>query len=208
MKQKIFWRLIFFLGGIIILSLGIALTIKAKMLGVSSWDVLHIALAQTLGLTIGTWSIIIGIAIILSDSLLNKRLPLIGTVLDMLLTGIFMDIFIYLIPPIHGLWMQSLSFAGGVILLGIGCGMYIVANLGVGPRDMLMLFIVHRFGWSVTRARTTMEVSVALLGFLLGGPVGIGTVFMALCLGPIVQIAIKWNGKVFTRLSGVESTTI
>lgn len=208
MKQKNFWRLLFFLGGIIILSLGIALTVKAKMVGVSSWDVLHIALAQSYGLTIGIWSIIIGVVIILCDSLLNKRLPLIGTVLDMLLTGIFMDIFIFLIPPINGLLMQIFTFIGGVILLGIGCGMYIVANLGVGPRDMLMLFIVHRLGWSVTRARTTMEVSVALVGFLLGGPVGIGTIFMALCLGPIVQIAIKWNEKLFTRLSGVESAII
>ena len=208
MKQVFYWRWLFFIVGIIILSLGISLTIKGKIVGVGSWDVLHIGLAQSFGLTIGTWSIIIGVAIIVFDSLLNKRWPLIGTVLDMLLSGIFIDIFNYLIPTIDNVWAQYVAFVIGFLLLGIGCGMYIVANIGAGPRDMLMLFIVHRFNWSVTRARTTMEVSVALFGFLLGGPVGIGTVLMALCLGPIVQFAMGWSEKIFTRLSGVESTIL
>ncbi|MEO4055112.1 YitT family protein [Solibacillus sp. CAU 1738] len=208
MKEAFFWRWLFFIVGIIILSLGISLTIKGQIVGVGSWDVLHIGLAQSIGLTIGIWSIIIGVAIIAFDSILNKRWPLVGTVLDMLLAGIFIDIFNFLIPTFNSVWMQFFAFVSGFFLLGIGCGMYIVANLGAGPRDMLMLFIVHRFNWSVTFARTTMEVSVALLGFLLGGPVGIGTVLMALCLGPIVQFAIKWNEKIFTRLSGVESTIL
>lgn len=208
MKQEIFWRWLFFIVGIIILSLGITLTIKGKVFGVGSWDVLHIGLAQSFGLTIGTWSIIIGVSILIFDSIRVKRLPLIGTVLDMLLSGIFIDIFNYLLPTIDGYWMQFLAYICGLLLLGFGCGMYMVANIGVGPRDTLMLFLIHRIGWSVTRARTTMEVSVALLGFILGGPVGIGTILMAFCLGPIVQIAIQWNEKLFTRFSGVKSSIL
>lgn len=207
-KQEFYWRCTFFFAGIIVLSLGLALTIKGQMLGVGSWDVLHIGLANNFGLTIGTWSIILGLAILAIDSIFSKRLPKIGTYLDMFLTGIFMDIFLYLLPDAHG-WIEQLAaFTIGIILLGFGCGMYMVANLGVGPRDTLMLLLVHRLGWSVNRARTTMEVSVAVIGFLLGGPIGIGTVLMAFGLGPIVQWALKLNEKLFYRAAGVESAVI
>lgn len=207
-NQAFYWRCTFFLAGIIVLSLGIALTIKGQMLGVGSWDVLHIGLSNKLGLTVGTWSIILGLIILAIDAMFSKRLPKVGTYLDMFLTGIFMDIFLLFLPDAHGWLEQSIAFIMGVILLGLGCGMYMVANIGVGPRDTLMLLLVHRVGWSVTRARTTMEVSVAIIGFALGGPVGIGTVFMAFGLGPIVQWALKLNEKLFYRATGVESAVI
>ena len=207
-KQGFYWRCLFFIAGIIVLSLGIALTIKGQTIGVGSWDVLHIGLYKNLGLTIGSWSIIIGLLILAIDSILTKSLPKIGTYLDMFLPGIFIDIFLYLLPHAHNLLEQTLSFVVGIVLLGIGCGMYMVANLGVGPRDTLMLLLVRRLGWSVNRARTTMEVSVAVVGFLLGGPVGVGTVIMAFGLGPVVQWALKWNEKLFYRAAGVESAVI
>lgn len=204
-KQGFYWRCLFFLAGIIVLSLGIALTIKGQMLGVGSWDVLHIGLTNYLGLTVGTWSIILGLIILAIDAFFSKRVPKVGTYLDMFLTGIFMDLFLMILPDANGWIEQSIAFVLGVILLGFGCGMYMVANIGVGPRDTFMLLLVHRVGWSVTRARTTMEVSVAVVGFLLGGPVGVGTVFMAFGLGPIVQWALKLNEKLFYRAAGVES---
>lgn len=208
LKQAFYWRCTFFLAGIIVLSLGIALTIKGQMLGVGSWDVLHIGLSNKLGLTVGTWSIILGLIILAIDAMFSKRLPKIGTYLDMFLTGIFMDIFLLFLPDANGWFEQSIAFIFGVILLGLGCGMYMVANIGVGPRDTLMLLLVQRVGWSVTRARTTMELSVAIIGFALGGPVGIGTVFMAFGLGPIVQWALKLNEKLFYRATGIESAVI
>ncbi len=208
LKQAFYWRCTFFLAGIIVLSLGIALTIKGQMLGVGSWDVLHIGLSNKLGLTVGTWSIILGLIILAIDAMFSKRLPKIGTYLDMFLTGIFMDIFLLFLPDANGWFEQSIAFIFGVILLGLGCGMYMVANIGVGPRDTLMLLLVQRVGWSVTRARTTMELSVAIIGFALGGPVGVGTVFMAFGLGPIVQWALKLNEKLFYRATGIESAVI
>lgn len=207
-KQGFYWRCVFFITGIIILSLGLALTIKGQVLGVGSWDVLHLGLQMNFGLTVGTWSIILGLIILAIDGIFSKRLPKIGTYLDMFLTGIFVDIFLYVLPDLHNITEQSLAFVVGVILLGFGCGMYMVANLGVGPRDTLMLLLVHRLGWSVNRARTTMEVSVAVIGFVLGGPVGLGTVFMAFGLGPVVQWALKLNEKLFFRASGTESAVI
>lgn len=178
------------------------------MLGVGSWDVLHIGLQKNFGLTIGAWSILLGLFILAIDSIFSKRLPKFGTYLDMFLAGIFMDIFLYILPEAHGWLEQSIAYVLGILLLGFGCGMYMVANLGVGPRDTLMLLLVHRLGWSVNRARTTMEVTVAVLGFFLGGPVGLGTILMAFGLGPIVQWALKWNEKLFYRASGVESAVL
>jgi len=208
MKQAFFTRCLFFLTGILVLSLGITLTIKGQVFGVGSWDVLHIGLANTLGLTIGTWSILVGLAILAFDMVITKRFPLPGTFIDMFLAGIFIDIFNYWIPDIDGFWMQLFAYVSGLILLGWGCGMYMVANLGIGPRDTLMLLFVNKLGWSVTRARTTFEVSVAILGFLLGGPIGVGTALMAFGLGPIIQFALTFNEKLFTKWTGVKSAVI
>ncbi|MEY9973047.1 putative membrane protein YczE [Lysinibacillus sp. RC46] len=208
MKQAFFTRCLFFLTGILVLSLGITLTIKGQVFGVGSWDVLHIGLANTLGLTIGTWSILVGLAILAFDMVITKRFPLPGTFIDMFLAGIFIDIFNYWIPDIDGFWMQLFAYVSGLILLGWGCGMYMVANLGIGPRDTLMLLFVNKLGWSVTRARTTLEVSVAILGFLLGGPIGVGTALMAFGLGPIIQFALTFNEKLFTKWTGVKSAVI
>ncbi|KOS68314.1 membrane protein [Lysinibacillus contaminans] len=208
MKQAFLMRCLFFFVGIIILAFGITLTIKGQIFGVGSWDVLHIGLAKSIGLTIGTWSILIGLAILAVDMIMRKKLPLPGTFLDMFLTGIFIDIFNYWLPDIEGFWMQLFAYITGLILLGWGCGMYMVANLGIGPRDTLMLLFVQKFGWSVMRSRTTMEVTVAILGFFLGGPVGLGTVLMAIGLGPIVQYALTVNDRLFTKWTGVKSSVI
>lgn len=207
-ETSFFTRCLFFITGIIVLSFGITLTIKGQLFGVGSWDVLHIGLTKTLGLSIGSWSIILGLAILAFDMLITKKFPLPGTFIDMFLAGIFIDIFNYWLPDIDGFWMQLISYLTGLVLLGWGCGMYMVANLGIGPRDTLMLMMVHKLGWSVTRSRTTMEVTVAIIGFLLGGPIGIGTVFMAFGLGPIVQFALSYNEKLFMRWTGVKSAVV
>ncbi|WP_341299484.1 YitT family protein [Lysinibacillus sp. FSL H8-0500] len=208
MKQAFLSRCIFFITGIFVLSFGITLTIKGQFFGVGSWDVLHIGLTKTIGLTIGTWSILLGLTILAFDMLITKKFPLPGTFIDMFLAGIFIDVFNYWLPDIHGFWLQLFAYIIGLILLGWGCGMYMVANLGIGPRDTLMLMMVHKLGWSVTRARTTMEVTVAIVGVLLGGPLGIGTVFMAFGLGPIVQFAIAFNEKLLWRWTGVKTAIV
>lgn len=205
MRENIIWRWCFFLVGIVVLSLGITLTIKGQMVGVGSWDVLHIGLADTVGLSIGSWSIILGLIILAFDGLILKRWPRIGTYLDMILAGVFIDIFNFMIPAVDGFIAQLIVFAIGILLLGFGCGMYMIANLGVGPRDTLMLLLTEKLGWSINKARTIMEVTVAIAGFALGGPIGIGTVLMAFGLGPIVQWALKINEKLYTRVTGVEN---
>jgi uncharacterized membrane protein YczE len=90
----------------------------------------------------------------------------------------------------------------GVAVIALGSGLYLAADLGPGPRDGLMTGLHHRFGWSIRRSRTVVELAVLLLGFLLGGTIGVGTVTFALGIGPLVQVALGWfdrDGRVLRR---------
>ena len=200
------WRALFFMFGVALLSLGVALTVQAPLIGVGSWDVLHIGLTNTFGLSIGTWSILIGIIILTIDGIMMKRFPKLGTILDMLLTGVFIDVFVAILPSATTFQGQLFAFIAGFFLLAFGCGMYIIGNIGVGPRDTFMLLIVNKIGWSVQKARTIIEVTVAVFGLILGGPLGIGTVIMAFALGPVVQWSMQLNRAIFVRLTGVQDS--
>lgn len=203
MRNLFYWRILFFLAGITFVSIGVVFTMRASSIGVGSWDVLHIGLTDTFGLTVGIWSILIGSLILLIDCIFSKRLPRLGTIVDMVLTGVLIDIFNQLIPAVHSDSMQIIAFLAGLLVLSFGIGMYIVANLGIGPRDTLMMLISNNSTMSVAKTRTIIEVTVAILGFALGGPIGIGTVIMAFFLGPLVQKALAWNESLFFMATGV-----
>lgn len=204
MGRETFFRWLFFSVGLITLGLGVALTIKGQRFGVGSWDVLHIGLFQKLGLTIGTWSIILGVLIIVISSIGLRELPKIGTFINMTIVGVFIDFFNWIIPNPANFILQLGAFISGTILLSIGCGMYISANLGAGPRDSLMMLAVSKLKWSVGVVRTVMEIFVACAGYLLGGPVGVGTVIMALSLGPIIQISLKQSQNVLKKITSTQ----
>lgn len=187
-----------------VMGLGVSLTIKGQRFGVGSWDVLHIGLFNKLGLSIGLWSIIMGLIIITVSSIGLRELPKLGTFLNMLFVGLFIDFFNWLLPDPSTFSIQFIDFIFGVLLLAIGCGIYISANLGAGPRDTLMLLAVKKLNFSVRSARTVMEVGVAVIGFLLGGPIGIGTIIMAFGLGPVIQVSLEYSQKVLARLLSEE----
>ena len=173
-----------------ILALGAALTVKGKLLGIGPWDVFHYGLSLKLGLTIGSWSIIIGFLLLTISSIATKQIPKIGAFLNMLLLGLFIDFFIWLLPSTDSIISAVLFFIIGVALIGYGIGLYVSADLGSGPRDSIMILIVNKTGWSIQWVRNGMEVLVLILGWALGGPVGIGTVIIAFFLGPIVGFAL------------------
>lgn len=200
MKNERMTRWLFFFVGLLVLGLGIALTIKGRRFGVGSWDVLHVGLFNSVGLSIGLWSIILGVLIITVASIGLRQFPKLGTFMNMIFTGLFIDFFYWLLPDPQVLATQLLAFVLGVLLMAVGCGIYISADLGAGPRDTLMLLAVKKLNWSVTKARTLMEIVVAILGFLLGGPIGVGTVFMAFGLGPIIQVSLGYSQKLLGRL--------
>lgn len=200
MKVSMYYRWLFFLVGMMLLGLGISMTIKGDRLGIGPWDVLHVGLYQNFGLTIGSWSIIAGFTLISTTSLVRRKWPQFGTWLNMLLIGLFIDLFNFLIPDIHSLIGQILIFTAGIFVMGYGVGMYVSPKMGAGPRDDLMLILVQKTGFSVSTIRTAIEVVVALLGWMLGGPVGIGTVVIALLVGRIVQMSLLQSDALLKRL--------
>ena len=202
MRKIRLWRWAFYFAGLFVVSLGISMTIKGYRLGVGPWDVLHVGLYKNLGLTIGSWSIISGLVIIVVTAAFLKEWPKIGTWLNMILLGIFIDFFNWVIPDYETLGAQSVIFVLGIIVMGYGAGLYISPNIGAGPRDSLMLLVVDKFSMSIKRARTIIEVIVALFGWLLGGPIGVGTVGIALLLGQLVHYTLPLNRMLLMKIIG------
>ena len=190
MKRKWMLRWSVFILGLLVLAFGIALTIKGKFLGIGPWDVFHYGLFTKFGFTIGTWSIISGLLLLFISSVFNKAWPQIGSFLNMMLLGLFIDLFNWMLPSIDNLAGATIAFIIGVGLMGYGIGLYVSANLGAGPRDSFMLLIVEKMGWSIPLVRNGIEVIVFLVGWMLGGPVGVGTVLIAFGLGPILGYSI------------------
>ncbi|MEW9053457.1 MAG: YitT family protein [Neobacillus sp.] len=190
MRKEWILRWSFFVLGLIVLSLGASLTIKGKLLGIGPWDVLHYGMFLQWGLTIGTWSIIVGLVLLSISSVATKKLPKLGSFLNMLLIGLFIDFFNWVLPSTDSFIGALCFFVLGVILMGYGIGLYVSANVGSGPRDSIMMLIIEKTGWKIQWVRNAMEVIVLLMGWALGGPVGIGTVIIALLLGPIVGYSL------------------
>jgi len=198
--MSLFRWAIYFIG-LLVMSFGIVLTIKANV-GCAPWDVLHIGLYRKFGLTIGTWSIIVGIVILALSSLLVKRRPKLGAFLNMLFVGIFIDMYMmipYLQTPatIAGRFAMLLI---GIVIAGYGMGLYISANVGAGPRDSLMLALMDLTGWKVQYIRIAMEAFVLLAGWLLGGPVSIGTLIFCVTIGSVAGVALPQCRRITERI--------
>lgn len=173
-----------FTVGLMVMSLGIALMIRAE-LGSAPWDVLHVGLFLNFGLTVGTWTILMGFLLLLLSTLITKQLPKLGAYANMLVVGLFVDMFLFLIPAPELLVFQLLFLFLGIGIMGFGIGIYISPQMGAGPRDSVMLAIAERTPLSVARVRMYMEGSVLIIGWLIGGPVFIGTIIFSLAIGHI-----------------------
>ena len=157
-------------------------------LGVDPWDVFHQGLSHHTPFAVGTWAILVGVAVLLLWIPLRQR-PGIGTVCNVVAIGLVIDVVLALAPAPHGLPLQVALMAGGVVVNGLATALYIGAGLGPGPRDGVMTGIARR-GHSIRVVRTGMEVVVLVSGWLLGGTVGVGTVCYALGIGPITHVLL------------------
>lgn len=185
-------RFIIYLLGLLIMSLGIVLLIKADF-GAPPWDVFHVGLYYQLGLTIGTWSIIVGIFILTVSALITKEFPQIGAFLNMVLVGLFIDMY-FLLPFLQTpeTWTgKLLMFFSGLIINAYGMGIYISARFGAGPRDSLMLAIAQKTSWKVQYVRAAIEIAVLVIGWLLSGPVFLGTILFGVLIGPLSGLTLK-----------------
>lgn len=173
--------------GLFLFAVGNVLTINAR-LGVAPWVVFDQGTAGLLGITVGQANILAGLIILVVDIFLGQALGW-GSVLNMLMIGIFMDILMlnHLIPMFDGLIIRFIVLIIGVIIQGFGTYYYIGGGLGAGPRDGLMVALTRRGKRSFRFYKTTIEIMVVLVGYSLGGDLGIGTIIMALLSGQIFQ---------------------
>jgi uncharacterized membrane protein YczE len=176
--------------GFMLYGLALALLIRAEV-GTSTWLVLEVALADIFVIQIGTLTIYMGFAVLLIALALREQVGW-GTLGNILSIGPWLNLFLALIPSGKGLLaLQIGMFLLGVLVQGIATAVYIGVDAGAGPRDSLMLALHRTTGVSIRVARGAIEVIVVLIGWLLGGPAGIGTVAFALLIGPSVQWAFR-----------------
>jgi hypothetical protein len=178
-------RLIQLFLGLALYGFSIALMVRAN-LGLSPWDVLNEGLSERTGLSFGIIVNIIGAAVLLLWIPLRQR-PGIGTIANVFLIGVFADLSLWLLPSAPSLPIGGAMLLLGVLLTGVATGAYIGAGLGPGPRDGLMTGLVKRTGGSVRVIRTSIEVTVLAIDWLLGGTVGVGTLVFAFGIGPIIH---------------------
>jgi uncharacterized membrane protein YczE len=174
--------------GLIVLGFAIAVSVRAQ-LGVSPWDVFHQGVAKKTGISFGVVVVLTGLVVLLAWIPLRQR-PGIGTVLNTLTVGFIANLGLYLIPVPHLLAIRIPLLLVSLVMFGIGGGLYIGSGLGPGPRDGLMTAITAR-GQRLWVVRTSLECSVLVVGFLLGGHVGVGTVLLALGIGPATHAGLR-----------------
>jgi uncharacterized membrane protein YczE len=176
--------------GFLLYGLAIALIVRAN-LGTGTWIVLEVALANILGIKIGTMTVYMGFFVLIIALALRERVGW-GTLGNILSIGPWLNLFLDLIGTPNGsLALQISMFLSGILIQGIATAVYIGVDAGAGPRDSLMLAIHRTTRVSIRLARGAIEVIVVLIGWLLGGPLGFGTVIFALLIGPSVQWAFK-----------------
>jgi uncharacterized membrane protein YczE len=180
-------RLVQLYAGLVLHGVSSAMLVLAGF-GLDPWDVFHQGLSRTIGLGIGTWSILVGAAVLLLWIPLRQR-PGFGTVSNVVVIGGSLNATLAVAPVPHLMAVRVLILMAGVLLNGVATGCYIGAGLGPGPRDGLMTGFAAR-GHSIRVVRTAIELTVLAIGFGLGGSVGIGTVVYALSIGPLAHIFI------------------
>jgi uncharacterized membrane protein YczE len=180
-------RLAQLFGGLVLYGVSSSLLVLAG-LGLDPWDVFHQGLARHSSLAIGTWAILVGITVLLLWIPLRQR-PGIGTVSNVILVGLTMDLVLGHVHAPHAMAARVACLVCGVFLNGVATGAYIGAGLGPGPRDGLMTGLAAR-GHSIRVVRTGIELTVLVIGWRLGGTVGVGTVLYALAIGPLAHVFV------------------
>ncbi len=211
MTQKIWqWgsRLLVLVIGLFIFAFGNVLIVKAH-LGANPWNVFHLGLTNYLPLTLGRASQTTGLSLILLSLLLGVY-PGVATIGNMFMVGFFVDLIIangWAVDQ-YSLVPQLLQLVIGLVVVGIGSGIYMQPGLGAGPRDSLMLAFNRKYGWSIARSRTTLEVTALTVGWALGGEFGIGTVVFSLAVGRFVAWGMRLSKKIFSTRLFVPMTSL
>ena len=187
MKQFAF-RVSNLVFGLLLFAFGIVLTITANI-GYAPWDVFHVGIALTTGISIGAASVIVGAVIVVIAMAFKEKIGL-GTICNMILIGVFIDlIFMLDIVPLASSFAVGLAIlVAGVLIISIGTYFYIKSAFGAGPRDSLMVVLNRKTKLPVGVCRCIVELTATFAGWLLGGMVGIGTVIFVISIGLCIQL--------------------
>jgi len=190
-----FSTLFFLCFGLSLFGLGEGLLI-VSLTGASPWSVLAQGISLNIDFSIGTITLFVSIGVLLLWIPLKQKLG-IGTILNALIIALMIDICINFVPTPENYIYQILLAIVAVLTVGLGGGIYLVANLGPGPRDGLMIGLQEKTNLPIAAVRAFLEISVVVVGWYLGGTVGIGTLLFAFGIGPAVALGLFLVGKLF-----------
>jgi uncharacterized protein len=174
--------------GLVLFGLGEGLLLVSTA-GASPWSVFAQGIYMNVGLSIGIITVIISVGVLIFWLPLNQK-PGIGTILNALIIGLMIDICIKFVPTPENYFSQIFLAFMAVLIVGIGGGIYLVANLGAGPRDGLMIGLQKKTNLPIAVVRATLEITVMSIGWYLGGTVGVGTLLFAFGIGPSVALSL------------------
>lgn len=183
-------RLVRLTGGLVLFGLSLGMLVQAD-LGMAPWDVMHTGVARYVPLTLGQVVIVVSVFVLLLWIPLREK-PGVGTVGNAVLVGLGIDAAIWLVPEPEHLAVRIALMGAGVVLNGLAGALYIGAQFGRGPRDGLMTGLSRVTGRSLRLVRTCLEIAVVVVGVLLGGALGVGTVLYAVAIGPLTQAFLPW----------------
>ena len=176
--------------GLYIYGWGIALMVHASI-GIAPWDVFAQGISVQTGLSFGISSVVVSLLVLVSWIPVGVKALGIGTILNGIFIGVFCDLSMPFLPSLPNLPSQYFSFVAGIVVVAFATGLYISSNLGSGPRDGLMVGLSRRMGRPLWIIRTAVEATVLLIGWLMGGQVGFGTIIFAVAIGPLMQASLK-----------------
>ena len=187
--------LFFLILGLTLFGLGEGLLIVSNS-GASPWSVLAQGISLNVNLSIGTITLLVSIAVLFLWIPLRQK-PGIGTILNAIIISIMIDVCIKFVPTPESFIGQLILAFIAVLTVGLGGGIYLIANLGPGPRDGLMVGLQKKTNFPIAAVRAFLDISVVSIGWYLGGTVGIGTLLFAFGIGPAVALGLFLTGKLF-----------
>ncbi|PBB05761.1 MULTISPECIES: YczE/YyaS/YitT family protein [Salimicrobium] len=192
--KRIYQRAGYYFSGLLILTLGISLTVLGG-LGTSPFDALLVGLYRTVGLTIGSWEIVVGISMIIFNAVAEKRRPEMLAIVTSLITGAGIDFWVFTLEGIvtpESVWLQSIVFFLGMVISALGISINLQADFAPIPFDRMMLVIHNLTGWNVTISRAAISVVLVLFALYFNGAVGVGTIIIMLFSGVFIQYFMGW----------------
>ncbi|MFZ0368389.1 MAG: YitT family protein [Halobacillus sp.] len=206
---RIWQRGLYYSLGIILLTLGIALTIESH-LGTSPFDALLVGLYRSFGLTIGSWEIVVGLTIILFNAAAQRKRPELLALATSLLTGLGIDLWLWIIRSNDlmlspNLMAQILCLLTGILFASLGIAINLQADFAPNPFDRMMLVVRRLTGWTITTSRVLISILLVIAAALFGGAIGVGTILITLLSGPAIHGFMNLVNRLDQRLAPAES---